>query len=128
MDLVSVLTAMLLIAAILLCISLIYYLNKITKSFEEIKNNIKVLSLDIKPLIESTTQLSERLSNVTYEVQNQIDVTRNMIMGVKNRVDMILSFEEKVRRGIEQPILGLIKNFSAVINGINAFWNAYKKQ
>ena len=50
-----------------------------------------------------------------------------MIMSVKNRVDMILSFEEKIRRGIEEPILGLLRNFSAVINGINAFWNAYKK-
>lgn len=127
MNVVTVLNVILLISASLLCLSLIYYLNKITKSFEEIKNNIKSLSLDIKPLIESITQLSERISTVTYEVQSQIDVTKNMVMNVKNRVDMILGFEEKVRRAIEEPVLGLIRNFSAVVNGVNAFWNAYKK-
>lgn len=127
MNVVTVLNVILLIAASLLCLSLIYYLNKITKSFEEIKNNIKGLSIDLKPLIESTTQLSERLSTVTSEVQNQIDVTRNMILNIKNRVDMILGFEEKVRRAVEEPILGLLRNFSAVVHGINAFWNAYKK-
>jgi uncharacterized protein YoxC len=127
MNAVTVLNVILLISASLLCITLIYYLYKITKSFEEIKNDVKSLAADIKPLIASTTELSERLTSITSEAQGQMQMTRDMVYSVKHRIDTILSFEERIRRGIEEPIFGLIKNVSAVVNGVSAFWNTYKK-
>jgi uncharacterized protein YoxC len=116
-----------LISASLLCLALIYYLYKITKSFEEIKNDVKEFAADMKPLIASTTELSEKLSSITSDARGQIQLTRDMVMNVKHRVDMILGFEERIRKGIEEPVLGLVRNVSAVVNGANAFWNAYKK-
>jgi uncharacterized protein YoxC len=127
MNVVTVLNVILLISASLLCIALIYYLYKITKSFEEIKNNVKEITAEVKPLISSTTELSEKLSNITSELRGQMQVTRDLVMNVKHRVNMILGFEEKIRRGIEEPVFGLIKNVSAVVNGVNAFWKSYKK-
>jgi uncharacterized protein YoxC len=127
MNVVTVLNVILLISASLLCIALIYYLNKITKSFEEIKNNVKTLAADMKPLIASATELSDKLSSITSEARGQMQLTRDMVFNVKRRVDMILNFEERIRRAIEEPILGLLKNMSAVVNGVNAFWNSYKK-
>lgn len=127
MNVVTVLNVILLISASSLCIALIYYLYKITKSFEEIKNDVRELASEMKPLIASTTELSERLSNITSEARGQMQMTRDMVMNVKHRVNMILGFEERIRRGIEEPVLGLVKNFSAVVNGVNAFWNSYKK-
>jgi uncharacterized protein YoxC len=127
MNVVTVLNVILLISASSLCIALIYYLYKITRSFEEIKNDVKELASEMKPLIASTTELSERLSNITLEARGQMQMTRDMVMNVKHRVNMILGFEERIRRGIEEPVLGLVKNFSAVVNGVNAFWNSYKK-
>lgn len=127
MNVVTVLNIILLISASLLCLALIYYLYKITKSFEEIKNDVKELAADMKPLIVSTTELSEKLSNITSEARGQMHITRDMVMNIKHRVDMILGFEEKVRRGIEEPVLGLVRNVSAVVNGVNTFWNSYKK-
>ena len=127
MNVVTVLTVIMLISASLLCIALIYYLYKITKSFEEIKNDVKEFAADMKPLIASTTELSEKLSSITSEARGQMQITRDMVMNVKHRVDMILGFEERIRRGIEEPVLGLVRNVSAVVNGVNAFWNAYKK-
>ena len=127
MNVVTVLTVIMLISASLLCLALIYYLYKITKSFEEIKNDVKEFAADMKPLIASTTELSEKLSSITSDARGQIQVTRDMVMNVKQRVDMILGFEERIRKGIEEPVLGLVRNMSAVVNGVNAFWNAYKK-
>ncbi len=75
----------------------------------------------------SATELSEKLSNITSDARGQIQMTRDMVMNVKHRVDMILGFEERIRRGIEEPVLGLVRNVSAVVNGVNAFWNSYKK-
>jgi len=127
MNVVTVLTVIMLISASLLCLALIYYLYKITKSFEEIKNDVKEFAADMKPLIASTTELSEKLSSITSDARGQIQLTRDMVMNVKHRVDMILGFEERIRKGIEEPVLGLVRNVSAVVNGANAFWNAYKK-
>ena len=127
MNVVTVLNVILLISASLLCLALIYYLYKITKSFEEIKNDVKELTIDMKPLIASTTDLSEKLSNITSEAHGQMQITRDMVMNVKHRVDVILGFEERIRKGIEEPVLGLVRNVSAVVNGANAFWKAYKK-
>jgi uncharacterized protein YoxC len=127
MNVVTVLTVIMLISASLLCLALIYYLYKITKSFEEIKNDVNEFAADMKPLIASTTELSEKLANITSEARGQMQMTRDMVMNVKHRVDMILGFEERIRRGIEEPVLGLVRNVSAVVNGVNAFWNAYKK-
>ncbi len=127
MNVFTVLNVMLLISASLLCLALIYYLYKITKSFEEIKNNVKELASDMKPLIASTTELSEKLSNITSEARGQMQITHDMVTNVKHRVDMILGFEERIRRGIEEPVLSLVRNFSAIVNGVNAFWNSYKK-
>jgi uncharacterized protein YoxC len=127
MNVVTVLNVILLISASSLCIALIYYLYKITKSFEEIKNDVKELAADMKPLIASTTELSESLSTITSEARGQMQLTRNMVSNIKHRVDMILGFEERIRRGIEEPVLGLVRNVSAVVNGVNAFWNSYKK-
>lgn len=127
MNVVTVLNVILLISASLLCIALIYYLYKITKSFEEIKNDVRELAAEMKPLIESATQLSEKLSNITSEARGQMQTTRDVVTNIKHRVDMILGFEERIRRGIEEPILGLVRNVSAIVNGVNAFWNSYKK-
>lgn len=127
MNVVTVLTVILLLSASLLCLALIYYLYKITKSFEEIKNDVNEFAADMKPLIASTTELSEKLANITSEARGQMQMTRDMVMNVKHRVDMILGFEERIRKGIEEPVLGLVRNVSAVVNGVNAFWNAYKK-
>ena len=127
MNVVTVLTVIILISASSLCLALIYYLYKITKSFEEIKNDVKEFAADMKPLIASTTELSEKLSSITSDARGQIQLTRDMVMNVKQRVDMILGFEERIRKGIEEPVLGLVRNMSAVVNGVNAFWNAYKK-
>jgi uncharacterized protein YoxC len=127
MNVVTVLTVIMLISASLLCLALIYYLYKITKSFEEIKNDVKEFGADMKPLIASTTELSEKLSSITSDARGQIQLTRDMVMNVKHRVDMILGFEERIRKGIEEPVLGLVRNVSAVVNGVNTFWNAYKK-
>jgi hypothetical protein len=50
------------------------------------------------------------------------------VTNVKDRVDQILLLEEKIRGGFEVSALDLIKNLSAISNGVSAFWNAYKKK
>jgi len=128
MEIVSVFNVLLLLCASALCIALIIYLNRVTKSVKGIEDNLKDISTQIKPLISSTTFLSEKLNYISEEIKEQVYIGKNIVTEVKDRVDTILDLEEKIRGGFESSIFDLIKNLSAVSNGVSAFWNAFKKK
>ena len=127
MDFVFIFQIILLISASALCIYLIIYFNRITKSISSIEEDIKILAEDIKPLIKSTTALSNNINNITESAKSQIDITKSIVTDVKDRVDLMLGFEERIREGVEGPVIGLIKNLSAITKGIDTFWKTYKK-
>ncbi len=127
MNTVDIFIIIALLAASALCIYLIVYLKNVTKSIQEIKSDLNELTAQIKPLITSTTNLSEKLNFLSEEAKGQVNIVKTVISEVKDRVETILAFEEKVRRGLEEPVLGLIKNLSAISHGVNAFWKTYKK-
>ena len=127
MPVLDIFYIILLICASALCIALIIYLARITKSVKQIEIRVNNLSDEMKPLIESTTELSTKLSELSDNAKEQVSSVKNIITAVHDRVDVILDFEESIRGGLEQPIKGLIKNLSAVFNGVNTFVNAYKK-
>lgn len=128
MDALTIFYIILLLCASALCIALIIYLNRITKSIKSIESDIKEYSNEIKPLLESTTNLSEKFNLLTAQANEQADIVKNIISDVKDHIDKILSLEEKLRKGIEDPVTDVVKNLSAVVNGVNTFWNTYKSK
>ncbi len=128
METETIFYIILLSAASALCIALIFYLHTITKSIKEMQDDIKGLSNEIKPAIRSTKELSEKLKNIADKATDQLDVSKEIFYNVRDSVDKIINTEEKIRKGIEQPAMQLVKNFSAVANGVNTFWNAYTKR
>ncbi|QQS37652.1 MAG: hypothetical protein IPM56_06790 [Ignavibacteriales bacterium] len=118
----------LLVSASALCLSLIYYISKITKSVQKIQSDVSGLSDQITPLIISTTELSKKLSELSDQTKEQLKSAKDIIGHLKERVDTILSFEEKIRSGIEEPVMGFLKNISAIAKGFNTFWNTYRRQ
>lgn len=128
MQLVNIFYIMLLVSASGLCISLIFFLNRITKSVKEIETDIKDLTMQVKPLIASTTNLSERLNHISEQTKQPVAIIKEVVEDVKDRVDDILEFEDKIRKGLEGPVLNFVTNFSGFLNGVNAFWKAYKRK
>ena len=127
MDVVSIFTIVLLIAASILCISLVIYLNRITKAILKIEDNIEHLTSEFNPLISSFMQLTDKMNVITDEVKEQVSNSKEIVAKIKYRVEEILDLEEKIREGFEGSALDLIKNITAITNGVSAFWNAYKK-
>ena len=128
MNLVPVFTIILLASASALCIALIVYLNRISRSIKFIEAELRDLSSEIKPMLTSTTELGNSLNRISEEVGRQLNVTKNIVTKVDDRVDTILELEEKIRGGFEGSVLDLLKNLSAISNGVSAFWNAYKRK
>lgn len=114
-------------SASVLCLALVLYLKKITNSIGKIEADIRELADEMKPLIHSYTELSDKINCLTDDVQNEVKSIQGIVGNVKERIGVVLKLEEKVRRGIEGTFFELSKNLSAVINGVNTFWNAYRK-
>ena len=128
MDILNIFYILLLISASALCIALVFYLGKITKSVKEIESSMKDLTGQMKPLIVSTTALSEKLNSLTDDAKGQFGILKGIVGEIKERADAIFDLEEKIRSGIEEHAVDLIKNLSSVVNGVSAFWSAYRKK
>ncbi len=126
MEIINILYMILLVCASALCIALIVYLNKITKSVNRLEEEVKDITEKSKPLILSLNNLSEKINGIADDAKDQVDVVKSIISDVKEHADKILDLEEKVRRGIEDPVSNIINNLSAFVNGINTFWKTYK--
>jgi archaellum component FlaC len=127
MSLIEILTAVVLILVAALCIALILYLGKITKSIKQVQNNLNDLSTKLVPLISSLSELSNKLSEISNEATSQLDVSKKIVGNVKEQVDKFLELGDKIRWGIEDPVSKILNNLKAISNGVNTFINHLKK-
>jgi len=118
----------LIIAAIALCIALIYFIWKITNAVKAMQVDINELSENLQPLINSTTELSNNINEISENARAHVDISKNVVLSIKDRVDTILKFEEKVRGGIEGPVMSFIQEITALNNGLNTFLSYFRKK
>ena len=128
MEITEILTIILIASASALCIALIYYLYKIVKSVQSINDNIKELSSQIKPLINSTLELTEKINYITGEAKSQMQISRSIVSDIRERADKVLNMESKIRSGIEDAVMPFIENLQAVGKGIETFWRNFKNK
>jgi len=128
MDAVQIFTIILIASASALCIALIFYLYKIVKSVQSVDKDIKELTASLKPLIQSSLELSDNLSKITSDAKDQLTISRSVTNDVRERADKILSFESRIRTGLEDAILPLVNNLNAVGKGIETFWRSFKSK
>jgi uncharacterized protein YoxC len=128
MNVTEILLALLLISASALCIALIYFLYQIVKSVHSISLNIEELSFKFMPIIESTLEVSEKLIHITNEIESQLQISKSLVSDIRERADKILNVETKIRNGIENAVMPLVKNINAVGIGVGSFWKSYKQK
>jgi uncharacterized protein YoxC len=127
MTLIDVLTVVVLILLSALIVFLIVYLGKITHSIQDLQKDIGKLTEKLEPLLSSLSELTEKFSELGEQARRQLDATKGIVFSVKNRVDKILEFEEKIRAGINEPITGFLNQLKAISNGVSTFLNYLKK-
>jgi len=126
MDTIEILTIILLISASALCIALIYYIYQIVKSVNSISSDIKGLSFKLSPILQSTFVLSEKLTHVTDVAESQLQISKSIVSDIRDRADKILTIESKIRGGIEDTAIPLLRNFRALRKGIDSFWKTLR--
>ena len=127
MTLIDVLTAVVLISVSALIVFLIVYVGRITRSIQDLQKDISSLSDRLEPLVTSLSDLTDKLSDLSDHAKRQLEATKGIVFSVKDRVDKILEFEEKIRTGIDGPVMGVINQFKAIANGVSTFLSYLKK-
>lgn len=127
MTLIDVLTVVVLVLVASLIVSLIVYLGKITRSIQNLQKDISDLSDKLEPLIFSLSDLTSKLSDLSDHAKRQLEATKGIVFSVKDRVEKILEFEEKLRAGIDGPISGFLNQLRAISNGVSTFLSTLKK-
>jgi uncharacterized protein YoxC len=128
MDIVEIFTIVLIISATLLCIALIYYIGQVVKSVQSINKELNELSANLKPLLHSTTELSDTINKFTSEAKDQLRISKSILTDFRERADKLLSIEDKIRSGVEDSVMPLFKNVNAVGKGIETFWRSFKNK
>jgi len=128
MEIANIFYILLLASASGLCIALIFFLYKLTHSVRKIEHDIKDLTYQIKPLIASAINLSEKLKFISDEAKQPIVIVKEVVEDIKDRINVILELEEKIRKGVEGPMTKLLNTLSGISNGVNAFWDSYKNR
>ena len=126
MNTIEILTIILLASASALCIALIYYTHKIAKSVNSISSDIKGVSFKLNPILQSTFVLSEKLTHVTDVAESQLQISKSIVNDIRDRADIILNIESKIRGGIEDTAIPLLRNFRALRKGFDSFWKTLR--
>ena len=127
MTLIDVFTVVVLILVSALIVFLIVYLGKITRSIQDLQKDISDLSDRLKPILSSLSDLTSKLSDLSDQAKRQLEATKGIVFSVKDRVEKILEFEEKIRDGINGPISGFLNQLRAISNGVSTFLSYLKK-
>lgn len=126
MNTIEILTIIMLTSASALCIALIYYIYKIAKSVNSISSDIKGVSFKLSPILQSTFVLSEKLAHVTDVAESQLQISKSIVNDIRDRADIILNIESKIRGGIEDTAIPLLRNFRALRKGFDSFWKTLR--
>ncbi|MFA6978030.1 MAG: hypothetical protein WC209_01805 [Ignavibacteriaceae bacterium] len=123
---IQIFQVLLLASATVLCVSLVYYIFRLTKSFEKMQTDISRIADEIHPLLESFDSLALSIKNITTHAEEQMATVSWVVNSVKSRVVDLLEVERKIREGIEAPIQSLTTNLNAVKKGIATFVHRLK--
>ncbi len=118
---IQIFQVLLLASASTLCIALVVYVYRITKSFEKIHADISRMADEIHPMLESLESLTHSVNKITAHAEEQMNSISWIINTVRSRVVDLLEVEKRIREGIEGPVQSLTTNLNAVKKGIAAF-------
>ncbi|MBU2492730.1 MAG: DUF948 domain-containing protein [Bacteroidetes bacterium] len=121
MTLIDVLIIILIVAAVVLCVYLVFTLNKLRKSFESIENDIHIISEKTVPVLDNLEEITRKAAQITGDAEEQISELKSFIHSIKRKVNRVVDLPGKINP--EHRVSELLKNLNAVAKGFSVFWS-----
>jgi uncharacterized protein YoxC len=124
----NILLAILLLAAIFLCVYLINFLRKSTTAIERLQEDVHQMKEKIDPVLSNLNSISDNIVSVTNSIDNQVSTLGNLVDQIKDKIEGLLNIDKKIKDSIENsPIAELYRKINGVSKGISTFWETYKR-
>lgn len=112
--LINILLAILLISATALCWYLIFYLGKMTKQIELMREDVKAISEKVGPVMDSLSLIGNSLSSIAERLKNQLDDLNTFVEGVKEKYSLMKNVASSVKNGFEDRTQSLIASLGYI--------------
>lgn len=120
MALIDILIIILIVAAIALCIYLIFTLNKLRKSFEAMQHDVHLISEKTIPVLENLEEVTKKAAQITSDAEEQLEEIKSFIQNIKRKVSRVSDLPRLINP--ENRISELLKNLTAIGKGFSVFW------
>jgi len=104
-----------------LCIYLIFAISKLRESLNKTQENIDDISRSAVPLFENLNAITDKVKNISENVDEEITILKSSVESIREVTDDILSFEKKIHREIEGPVMEAFSFVAALVKGVKAF-------
>lgn len=128
MTLIDILLVLLIISAAALCVYLIITLNKLNKSVEVFQKDVHSLIEKTIPVMENLDEVTAKMNRVASEAEEHWTDLNAAIETAKDKVSRFSFKTTSSSSGrSENPVQQLIKNLTAVVKGVSAFWSEFNR-
>jgi uncharacterized protein YoxC len=110
-----------------LCLSMIYFIYRITKSVEAVQRDIQKISGQINPLLDSLNTLSRSVKSLSDDIRDQLQKINWIVDEVKSKVETVVQIEEKVRDVMSNPVHNIMGTIQGLKQGFTTAFNFFKK-
>lgn len=111
----------------LMCLSalsvyLIVVLVRVRDVLTSVEQDVKELSAKAIPVFANLEVITEKIKNVTANIDEQMEGVRQSIQSVKEIADSVVAFEREIQQRIEEPVLETVSFVVAAFKGIRTFF------
>ena len=85
---------------------------------EGLQDDVNKFKTRFDPLLDDSRKLINILNSVFGKVDDNIDVLKDSVVKVRDTVDNIIEFEQRLQSKIESPVMDSINAYSALVKGI----------
>ena len=110
-----------LLAFAVLCIYLIFTVSKIRDLIIKLQEDMSELNRNAIPLVENLKIVSDKVKNISENVDDQITILHSSVESIRDMTDNIVSFEKKVQHEVEGPVMEAVSFVSALVKAVQAF-------
>jgi len=121
-DIKDIFEILLLFSASFLCVMMVYYLMKITKSIDAIRKDFSSIAGQVTPLLDTLNNLSRSIKSVAEDIRQQLDKTNWIIDEVRSKVEGLLALEDKIRETFDHPAQSIMSTIQFIKNGVTGLF------
>lgn len=104
-----------------LSIYLIIVLVRVREFLTNVEKDVKELSSKAIPVFANLEVITEKIKNVTVNIDEQMEGVKQSIQSMKDIADNVVAFERRIQDRIEEPVLEAVSFLAAAVKGVRTF-------